>query len=212
MRACASSCCPAHASRGRAAAEGGAPPGVAKRGPCPRKGPRTHSRPTKRIPCSSDCAGRRWTSGSLPESSSGAPPHANTHLHANNRQGLERPSRYGARGALAMERLSRAEDGRIAWCINRPLPDGTTRLLFTGLEPYGVWRPWCLLLWQTSRGSTASSLQATNCGHLSVLAYAKGAPEVAHGMCELGPGTRATPVRVVLRLKTAKRSRPLPRT
>ncbi len=34
--------------------------------------------------------------------------HANTHLHANDRQGLERLCRYGARGALALERLSRA--------------------------------------------------------------------------------------------------------
>ncbi|WP_227027145.1 transposase [Corallococcus soli] len=60
--------------------------------------------------------------------------HANTHLHANDRQGLERLCRYGARGALALERLSRAEDGRIAWRMKRPLPDGTTHLFFTGLE------------------------------------------------------------------------------
>jgi hypothetical protein len=60
--------------------------------------------------------------------------HANTHLHANDRQGLERLCRYGARGALALERLSRAEDGRIAYRMKRPLPDGTTHLLFTGLE------------------------------------------------------------------------------
>ena len=33
--------------------------------------------------------------------------HANTHPHANDRQGLERLCRYGARGALALERLSR---------------------------------------------------------------------------------------------------------
>ena len=63
--------------------------------------------------------------------------HANTHLHANDRQGLERPCRYGASGALALERLSRAEDGRIAWRMKRPLPDGTTHLLFTGLELLG---------------------------------------------------------------------------
>ncbi|WP_233262328.1 transposase [Vitiosangium sp. GDMCC 1.1324] len=50
------------------------------------------------------------------------------------RQGLERLCRYGARGALALERLSRAEDGRIAYRKKRPLPDGTTHLLFTGLE------------------------------------------------------------------------------
>ncbi|HLL03464.1 MAG TPA: transposase [Myxococcaceae bacterium] len=60
--------------------------------------------------------------------------HANTHLHGNDRQGLERLCRYGARGALALERLSRAEDGRIAYRMKRPLPDGTTHLLFTGLE------------------------------------------------------------------------------
>jgi hypothetical protein len=60
--------------------------------------------------------------------------HANTHLHANDRQGLERLCRCGARGALALERLSRAEDGRIAYRMKRPLPDGATHLLFTGLE------------------------------------------------------------------------------
>jgi hypothetical protein len=60
--------------------------------------------------------------------------HANTHLHANDRQGLEWLCCYGARGALALERLSRAEDGRIAWRMKRPLPDGTTHLFFTGLQ------------------------------------------------------------------------------
>ncbi|WP_245768792.1 hypothetical protein [Stigmatella aurantiaca] len=33
---------------------------------------------------------------------------------------------YGAHAALALERLSRAEDGRIAYRMKRPLPDGTT--------------------------------------------------------------------------------------
>ncbi|WP_244222088.1 transposase [Corallococcus exercitus] len=60
--------------------------------------------------------------------------HANTHLHANDRQGLERLCRDGDRGTLALERLSRMEDGRIAYRLKRPLPDGTTHLLFTGLE------------------------------------------------------------------------------
>jgi hypothetical protein len=60
--------------------------------------------------------------------------HANTHLQANDRQGLERLCRYGARGALALERLSRAEDDRIAYRVKRPLPDGTTHLFFTELE------------------------------------------------------------------------------
>ena len=59
--------------------------------------------------------------------------HANTHLHENAKQAVERLCRYGARGALALERLSRAEDGRIAYRMKCPLPDGTTHLLFTGL-------------------------------------------------------------------------------
>jgi hypothetical protein len=60
--------------------------------------------------------------------------HANTHLHANDREGLERLCRYGARGALALERFEEAADGRIAYRMKRPMPDGTTHLLFTGLE------------------------------------------------------------------------------
>jgi hypothetical protein len=55
--------------------------------------------------------------------------HANTHLHANDRVGLERVCRYGARGALALERMAFTEDGRIAYCMKRPLPDGTTHLV-----------------------------------------------------------------------------------
>jgi len=49
----------------------------------------------------------------------------------NAKQGLERLCRYGARGALALERLSRTEDGRITYRVKRPLPDGTTHLFFT---------------------------------------------------------------------------------
>jgi hypothetical protein len=39
-----------------------------------------------------------------------------------------------------------------------------------------------------------------------------GAPGLAHGMCEHGPGARATPGCAVLRLKTAKGPKPLPCT
>ncbi|MCY1019155.1 transposase [Pyxidicoccus sp. MSG2] len=60
--------------------------------------------------------------------------HANTDFHENNRQGLERLCRYGARGALALECLSRVQDGRLAYRMKRPLADGTTHLFFTGLE------------------------------------------------------------------------------
>ncbi|WP_275439095.1 transposase [Archangium violaceum] len=77
---------------------------------------------------------RRGGSGPASWRSAAATACACRYFHANDRQGLERLCRYGARGALALERLSRAEDGRIAWRMNRTLPDGTTHLLFTGLE------------------------------------------------------------------------------
>ncbi|WP_194858673.1 transposase [Myxococcus sp. AB056] len=60
--------------------------------------------------------------------------HANTDLHANDRQGLEQRCRYRARGALALERLPRAEDSRIVYRMKLPQPEGTTHHLFTGLE------------------------------------------------------------------------------
>ncbi|WP_395833232.1 transposase [Archangium violaceum] len=37
-------------------------------------------------------------------------------------------------GALALDRLKRAEDGCIAYRTSRPLPDGATHLFFTGWE------------------------------------------------------------------------------
>jgi len=80
--------------------------------------------------------------------------HAHTHLHANDRQGLERLCRYGARGALALERLSRVEGGRIAYSS-------------TAWSFYGVSRPWFLHLEQTSRDSTASPLRARNSSHFA---------------------------------------------
>jgi hypothetical protein len=52
----------------------------------------------------------RWSPGRCPrpvsENSSGSALQVthHTHLHANDRQGLERLCRYGARGALAQER------------------------------------------------------------------------------------------------------------
>ena len=63
--------------------------------------------------------------------------HSNTHLHANDRLGLERLCRYGARGALALARLSRAEDGRIAYRMKRPLPDGSRRRVLAYLKEGG---------------------------------------------------------------------------
>ena len=57
--------------------------------------------------------------------------HADTHVHANDRQGLERLVRYGARGPLAEERLTRKDDGRYAYRLRRPAPNGATALVLT---------------------------------------------------------------------------------
>jgi hypothetical protein len=57
--------------------------------------------------------------------------HADTWVHANDRQGLERLCRYGARGPLAEERLSRTADGRYVYRLRRPTHSGATSLLLT---------------------------------------------------------------------------------
>jgi hypothetical protein len=60
--------------------------------------------------------------------------HANTHLHANDREGLERLCRYGARGALALERFEEGEGDTLLYRMKRAMPDEATHLRFTGLE------------------------------------------------------------------------------
>ncbi|MCC7075343.1 MAG: transposase [Deltaproteobacteria bacterium] len=59
---------------------------------------------------------------------------AGLHLLANDRRGLEQLCRYGARGAIALSRLSELPDGRYAYRMKRPLPDGRTQLVLTGEE------------------------------------------------------------------------------
>ncbi|MCC7112027.1 MAG: transposase [Deltaproteobacteria bacterium] len=77
---------------------------------------------------------------------------AGVHLHENDRHGLEQLCRYGARGAIALSRLSELPDGRVAYHMKRPLPalhgrpgeraklaaiggcDGRTHLVLTGVE------------------------------------------------------------------------------
>jgi hypothetical protein len=51
--------------------------------------------------------------------------HANTRVHENDRLGLETLCRYGARGPLSLERLSRREDGTLTYRMKRPAPDGS---------------------------------------------------------------------------------------
>ena len=54
--------------------------------------------------------------------------HANTAVHQNDRDQLERLCRYGLRPPFAMERMSESEDGRVLYEMKRPLRDGTTTL------------------------------------------------------------------------------------
>jgi hypothetical protein len=69
--------------------------------------------------------------------------HANTAVHALDRRGLERLCRYGLRSSFALSRLSEREDGRLAYKLKRPWPDGRTEL---SLEPLELVRRLALLI------------------------------------------------------------------
>jgi hypothetical protein len=60
--------------------------------------------------------------------------HANVAVPAHDRRRLERLCRYGARPAIATERLSRLEDGRLLYRLRHRWRDGTTHVLFTPSE------------------------------------------------------------------------------
>ena len=60
--------------------------------------------------------------------------HADTHLHQNDREALERLCRYGARGPLCLERLTRRSDGKLEYRLKKPTPHGATVLVLTGLQ------------------------------------------------------------------------------
>jgi hypothetical protein len=55
--------------------------------------------------------------------------HADVWVHPEDRAGLERLILYGARGPLALERLTELPDGRIGWALKKPAPDGSTHLV-----------------------------------------------------------------------------------
>jgi hypothetical protein len=61
----------------------------------------------------------------------GFPLHANTWVHENDREGLERLASDGARGPLSLERLSLLPDGRVAYRMKRPSADGATELVLS---------------------------------------------------------------------------------
>jgi hypothetical protein len=56
--------------------------------------------------------------------------HADVAVGAHDRQGLEKLLRYGARTAVAGERLRLAQDGRVVLTLRRPYHDGTSHLVF----------------------------------------------------------------------------------
>ena len=60
--------------------------------------------------------------------------HAATRVPASDRRGLWRLCAYGARGAIALSRLSELKDGRFAYDMKRTLPDGRQRLVMNGVE------------------------------------------------------------------------------
>jgi len=60
--------------------------------------------------------------------------HAGVHLHANDREGLEKLCGYGARPPFALERLSVLPDGRVCYRLKRPIADGRTELLLAPTE------------------------------------------------------------------------------
>jgi len=70
--------------------------------------------------------------------------HGNVRIPARERHRLERLSRYVARPAIASERLSRTEDGKVHYRFRRPLSDGSVGVCFdpsTFLERLAVLVP-----------------------------------------------------------------------
>jgi Putative transposase len=60
--------------------------------------------------------------------------HANVHVAANNRGGLEHLARYVLRPPIAQERLTRTADGSVLLTLKAEWSDGTTHLLFEPIE------------------------------------------------------------------------------
>jgi len=60
--------------------------------------------------------------------------HANTHLHGEDREGIERLCVYGARGPLAASRLRELPDGRLAYRMKRKAANGANELVLQPLE------------------------------------------------------------------------------
>ena len=60
--------------------------------------------------------------------------HANTHLHGEDREGIERLCLYGARGPLAVSRLRELPDGRLVYRMKRKAANGANELVLQPIE------------------------------------------------------------------------------
>jgi hypothetical protein len=60
--------------------------------------------------------------------------HAGVAIGGHDRKRIERLCRYISRPPIARERLSELPDGRIAYRLRHPWRDGTTHVVFTGIE------------------------------------------------------------------------------
>lgn len=60
--------------------------------------------------------------------------HADRGVHQNDRESLERLCSYGARGPLALERLSRREDGKLEYRLKKPSRGAATTLVMTPVQ------------------------------------------------------------------------------
>ena len=60
--------------------------------------------------------------------------HANTAVHENDRESLERLCRYGARGPVALDRLTFRDDGKVEYRLKRPSRGGATVLVLTPVQ------------------------------------------------------------------------------
>ncbi|MBI5545355.1 MAG: transposase [Deltaproteobacteria bacterium] len=56
---------------------------------------------------------------------------AGTHVHQNDRQGLERLCKHGARPPIALRRLHKLADGSYSYALKVPLPDGAATFCAT---------------------------------------------------------------------------------
>ncbi len=59
---------------------------------------------------------------------------AGTHVHQNDRLGLEHLCRYGSRPPIAISRLKRLDDGNYEYSLKYPLPSGSYKLVLSGQQ------------------------------------------------------------------------------